>query len=186
MCARSCTHAARAVFARALHPLALRAAMASLKDVIERVPPLATAIDQLNELAPGVAASAENLAALLEHLKKAREITFSNGSAEPQINLFFCRRKKETHISVRLDGPLEAWGDRPYHMRAWIAEEAFPCDGNGLLSAIVWARDAQRRLRDEGVCPGCKNANGDLPKKRLKLKGMPKCARCVLKDAVTV
>ena len=160
--------------------------MASLKDVIERVPALATAIDQLSELAPGVAASAENLAALLEHLKKAREITFSNGSAEPQINLFFCRRKKETHISVRLDGPLEAWGDRPYHLRAWIAEEAFPCDGNGLLSAIVWARDAQRRLRDEGVCPGCKNADGNLPKKRLKLKGMPKCARCVLKDAVTV
>ena len=185
MCARSCTHTARAVFTRALHSLAPRAAMASLKDVIERVPPLATAIDQLNELAPGVAASAENLAALLEHLKKAREITFSNGSAEPQINLFFCRRKKETHISVRLDGPLEAWGDRPYHMRAWIAEEAFPCDGNGLLSAIVWARDAQRRLRDEGVCP-CKNADGGLPKKRLKLKGMPKCARCVLKDAVTV
>ncbi len=68
-------------------------------------------------------------------------------------------------------------------MRPCIEEERFPCTEDGLLGAIGWAKHALKRLRD-GVCPDCRNAEGERPHKRLKADGLDRCWRCVIKAAV--
>jgi hypothetical protein len=167
----------------------------TLQEVLACEPQLAGAIDAMNELAPGVPANKGNLATLLGHLEKEGRIDIDTGREKPRIIILVHKHRKQHEILANLCGPHERWypgratgaqgraANEPLDTRPCIEEERFLCTGDGLLGAIVWAKHALKRLR-EGVCPDCRNAEGERPFKRLKAEGLDRCWHCVIKAAV--
>ena len=155
----------------------------TLQEVLGRVPALAADIDSMNELIPGVPASAANLAVMLKALHNTSSLFLNSDDAAIFITI---EGRKHREIRVRVEGANETWEGFGYARkdRALIALERFPATEDGFFRGLVYAKEALRRLRSEGVCPDCANAPGEFPIKVLCLEGMPKCLGCMARATV--
>ena len=80
--------------------------MATLQDILRHRPELATGIDAMTELIPGVPASKENLKTLLECLTK-RSGFDSGGTDETSILFLMPKHMKKKRIEVQVLGKAE-------------------------------------------------------------------------------
>jgi len=155
----------------------------TLQDVFAAVPAIATAIDEMTELIPGVPSDKQNLVKLLEYLKKNKGVNLMGDRTKPHILIEACEE---------LDSDDEEEGQRMIiHMqlcdcvdneRVLVDHWGFSCCTYGLVKAISTGKHALKRFRDEGPCPGC-----ETPKlKKMKLEGMPYCGRCMFEKALGV
>ena len=151
----------------------------TLQEVLSKVPALEQEIDSMNEIIPGVPATAANLQTLHKAFLEAQVLYLPFDDAA--VDLSVPGRKRHIHVVVL--GPLERC-PHGYLDRARLAGEIFPCTEDGFFQGLLYAKEAIRRLRGEGVCPDCCNAPGGPIQKRLKLKGLPKCLPCMAKAAV--
>ena len=157
-------------------------AASSLQDILATEPGLAAKIDAMTELLPGVPASQANLKTLLEYVVKTDVIAIKDiDNIVIDIVVGERRRKKELIVSVSQKGP-PTRGDQEWS-HVWC--ESFECTEDGLLKALITAKQNRKRYREEGPCPDCDRPGGDEPlRKRLKAMGMPKCETCMLKAIV--
>ena len=152
----------------------------SLQDIFAKEPGLAAKIDAMTELLPGVPASKENLKTLLEYVVKTDVIAIKVID-NIMINIVVngrCR-KKELTVSVQKEG--QVWSDRTQRSCIWC--DSFECTEDGLLKALITAKQNRKRYLEEGPCPDC-NFPGEPLRKKLKAKGMPKCEKCMLRAVV--
>ena len=155
----------------------------SLQDILATEPGLADSIDAMTELIPGVPASKENLKTLLEHLMKEGSFDLE-GTDETRVLLLVAKCRKKTRIEVQLLGKAEVLRleHEVYNQRPCVCIQLFECTEDGLLEALLYAKQNRKRYREEGPCPDCdrRSHESDHPKKKLKAKGMPKCEGCML------
>ena len=158
----------------------------ALQDILAREPGLATRIDTMTELIPGVPASKENLKTLLEHLMKEGGFDLG-GTDETSILFLVAKHKKKKEFMVKVLGKAEVVrrADFEFNERPCVCGEVFPCTEDGLMDALVYAKQNRKRYREEGPCPDCvRSHESHPPKKKLKAKGMPKCEACMFKAIV--
>ena len=157
-------------------------ATSALQDILAMEPGLATRIDEMTELIPGVPGSQANLKTLLEYVVKTDVIAIKDiDNIVIDIVVGERRRKKELIVSVLQKGPPRR-GDL---QRSYVWCESFECTEDGLLKALITAKQNRKRYREEGPCPDCDSPGGDEPlRKKLKAKGMPKCEECMLRAVV--
>ena len=158
----------------------------SLQDILAHKAGMANMIDQMTELIPGVPASKENLKTLLEHLMKQGSFDLG-GTDETRVLLLVAKCRKKTRIEVQLLGKAEVvrWEHGVYNQRPCVCIQLFECTEDGLLEALLYAKQNRKRYREEGPCPDCvRSDESHPPKKKLKAKGMPKCEACMLKAIV--
>ena len=153
----------------------------TLQDVLGAVPALATAIDEMTELIPGVPSDKQNLVKLLEYLKKERGVNLMGDRTKPHILIEACEEldsdgeEEEQRMIIHMQ--LNDWVDGE---RVFVDGWSFSCCTHGLAKAISTGKHALKRFRDEGPCNGC-----ETPKrKKLKLEGMPYCGRCMFEKAL--
>ena len=145
----------------------------SLQDILAKEPALATEIDAMTELLPGVPASKEDLKTLLEHLMNNIYYVL-NVDDDSSIDFAVEHLKKEFRVELFARGGLRD---------ASICGKGFPCTEEGLLEGLLYAKQNRKRYREEGPCPDC-DFPGEHPRKKLKAKGMPKCEECMFKAIV--
>ena len=158
-------------------------ATSALQDILAAEPGLANTIDAMTELIPGVPASKENLKTLLEHLMKEGSFDLE-GTDETRVLLLVAKCRKKTRIEVQLLGKAEVirWEHEVYNQRPCVCIQLFECTEDGLLEALLYAKQNRKRYREEGPCPDCvRSHESHPPKKKLKAKGMPKCEECMLR-----
>ena len=157
-------------------------AASSLQDILAKEPGLAAKIDAMTELLPGVPASKQNLKTLLEYVVKTDVIAVKDiDNIMIDIVVNERRRKKELLVSVLQKGP-PTRGDQEWS-HVWC--ESFECTEDGLLKALITAKQNRKRYREEGPCPDCDSPDGNEPqRKKLRAKGMPKCEECMLRAVV--
>ena len=156
----------------------------TLQDVLGAVPAVATTIDEMTELIPGVPSNKQNLVKLLEYLMKDKGVTLMGDRTKPHILI-------EADLELDSDGEEEASCmviDMHLHApmvdneRSLIDCWTFHYSSNGLAGAISTGKQALKRYRDEGPCTGCETPRN----KTMKLEGMPYCGRCMLEKALGV
>jgi hypothetical protein len=140
---------------------------------------LASRVDAMNELIPGVPASQRNLITLLAGVKRGM-LCLEEGAGEPSVVLHLLQNKKPKLLADLLgaEEELSVPDDMPHAARPVIARELFEPTASGMLEAVCWAKRSLKRYSEEGLCPDCSN--------ELRAEGMPKCSRCMLKAAVGV
>ena len=152
----------------------------SLQDILATEPALVAKIDSMTELIPGVPASKENLKTLLEYVVKTSVIEMKDiDNVIIKIVVNGRRRKRELLVSVQKEG--QVWSDRTQRSCIWC--DSFECTEDGILKALITAKQNRKRYREEGPCPDC-DFPGEPLRKRLKAKGMPKCEKCMLRAIV--
>ena len=154
----------------------------SLQEIFAKEPGLAAKIDAMTELLPGVPASQTNLKTLLEYVVKTDVIAIKViDNIMIDIVVGERRRKKELIVSVIQKAPPRR-GDQEWS-HVWC--DRFECTEDGLLKALITAKQNRKRYREEGPCPDCDSPGGSAPpRKKLKAKGMPKCEECMIKAIV--
>ena len=161
-------------------------ATSALQDILAREPGLATRIDEMTELIPGVPASKENLKTLLEHLMKQGSFDLG-GTDDTCIEFHVAKLKKKKDFMVKVLGKAEVVrrADFEFNERPCVCGEVFPCTEEGLLEGLLYAKQNRKRYREEGPCPDCvRSHESHPPKKKLKAKGMSKCEDCIVKAIV--
>ena len=81
-------------------------ATSALQDILAAEPGLATRIDEMTELIPGVPASKQNLKTLLEHVMKEGHCDLE-GTDQTSILLLVAKHRKKTRIEVQVLGKAE-------------------------------------------------------------------------------
>jgi hypothetical protein len=89
------------------------------------------------------------------------------------------RRKKTVKLLVRVSPALLC--ERDYVNQFSVSERRYDATPDGLLRAIVESKEIFAQLR-RGYCETCLALQP--PKKKLKIKGLPACALCVLTGAM--
>ena len=163
-------------------------ATSALQQIIAHEPGLATRIDAMTELIPGVPASKENLKTLLEHVTK-EEIFRLTGTDETSLVMLRVaspsKKKKELRVSVWGEAEVLRRAHEVYNERPCVCSEAFNCTEDGLLEGLLYAKQSKKRYREEGACADCvRSVETQSSRKKLKAKGMPKCEACMLKAVV--
>ena len=161
-------------------------ATSALQDILAREPGLATRIDEMTELIPGVPASKENLKTLLAHVMKEGHCDLE-GADQTSILIIVAKHKKKKEFMVKVLGKAEKVrrADLEFNQRPCVCAEVFQCTEDGLLEGLLYAKQNRKRYREEGPCPDCvRSHESHPPKKKLKAKGMPKCEACMLKAIV--
>ena len=152
----------------------------TMQDVLGAVPAVATAIDEMTELIPGVPSDKQNLRQLLEYLKKNKGFNLMGDRTKPHILI-------EAREELDSDGEEEGQHmviEMQLHASegSFVDHWTFHYSSSGLAGAISTGKQALKRLRDEGPCTGCETPRN----KKMKLEGMPYCGRCVFEKALGV
>ena len=159
----------------------------SLQDIVTHEPGIATIIDQMTELIPGVLASQANLKTLLEYVVKKHQLMIAN-SDDISIEIVVNKHRKKKELSVFFHGKREVWrfpSNRACDQRPCLSSDLFECTEDGLLKALIHVKHSKKRYREEGPCPDCDRSDEtEFPKKRMKAKGMPKCEDCMFRAIV--
>ena len=156
----------------------------TLQDVLGAVPAVATTIDEMTELIPGVPSNKQNLVKLLEYLMKDKGVTLMGDRTKPHIlieaglELDSDGEEEEQRMTINMQLN-DSWVDGE---RVLLDHWRFSCCIYGLAKAISTGKHALKRFRDEGPCNGC----GTPKRKKLKLEGMPYCGRCMFEKALGV
>ena len=163
------------------------------------LPHVVAAVDSFNELLPGVAASAENLQPMWEHLSAllprekyiCREEPCEIRIVERNVSKGGCSRQM---LEVAVLGPAEASVPLRLvdcHDTVWrkkIAIAQFEWDLDGFAAALAWAKDLANRARQGEFCERCRTDfvpdTCDYPVRRLRARPLPMCAECALEMAL--
>ena len=177
-----------------------------------QIPEIVDAITSCNEILPGMPASRANLKALLDHfVDEGRDMVLKCEGPElldggtVTFRTFTRREKKQTmrFLHVFIDSPRE-WASGtniqglqpppPYMTGCSVDVKVFDFTEDGLVAALVWAKERAKHLKAENYCPSCRvdgprtrpapGVECGRPKKKLKITGAPFCAACALKYAV--
>ena len=160
----------------------------SLQEVLAAVPAVAELVDQMTELLPGCPASAQNLETLWNYMQRSNYQGIASGNMFVILRLEAKRNGVYQTLSVQVKGcAVECrHEDRTYQLRPDICEETYKNTGEGLLQCLLFARQALKRYRAEGACPGCCSADlAGLPVRVLKAAGMPRCEPCMLRAIIS-
>jgi hypothetical protein len=95
------------------------------------------------------------------------------------VEIIFEGRKKTKQLLVRVHPALLC--ERDYVNQFSVSERRYDATPDGLLRAIVESKEVLAQLR-RGFCETCLALRP--PQKKLKTKGLPACALCVLKGAM--
>ncbi len=146
--------------------------MATLQEVVARVPSIGKQIDAMNELFPGVPADrGEALQALFEGFRSS-VFGFNATLAHPleAVEVAICPRRpsaedKDTVIVAKVI--VEEEGGSPT-----MALATFPCDPEGYHRALLFVKDVIALWVEHGPCPDCPSAP------RLRDPRLGKCWGC--------
>ena len=159
-------------------------AASSLQDILATEPGLAAKIDAMTELLPGVPASQANLKTLLKYVVKTDFIEMKDID-NIMIQIVVGKRRKNKILIVSVSGLQKGPPERVDLRWLHVWSDSFECTEDGLLKALITAKQNRKRYREEGPCPDCDSPGGGAPlRKKLKAKGMPKCEECMLKAIV--
>jgi len=139
---------------------------------------LAAAVDESNELLPGVQASKETLQPLWEYLIQmaaTEERIHDLSDAKCGILVGIHERTQEYPgiIHVRVLGPIEPAA----RLRCVIGMKSWPACIDNLAEALAWGKHVAKRVRDKDFCELC-CCDGEAPIKNLRARSLPFCARC--------
>ena len=159
----------------------------SLQDVLAAVPAVAELVDQMTELLPGCPASEQNLQTLWAYLQGVVYREYASGELLVVLQLASKRKGvyQDCHVQV-LGKPVDCRrGDQTFHLRLHICKETHRNTSEGLLQCLLFARHSLHRYSAEGACPGCCTGFAELPVRKLKAVGMPRCADCMLTAVIS-
>ena len=136
------------------------------------------------ELSPGIQADAETLTTLLDHIEHEKSVWLYDGAfvpdgLPPRVTIDYERRKKASRIFVGVHPGL--YCEQDYRNQILAFERRYAATSDGLLAAIVDAKGALTSMK-RGWCETCLAL--EPPRKKLKGKGLPSCAGCVLSAAL--
>ena len=148
-------------------------------DAVLRTPELAAAIDECNELLPGVPANEGNLRSLLEAIEKGggscrpgcmivshRGATWLHGGSvqftkTTKIGATRSSRSLVLHVSVKSRPEYSIHGDGSVlDFPPSVAWRQFAWSTAGLADALAWAKGLATRLSPEHFCPRCRVDGG--------------------------
>ena len=147
--------------------------MASSLSTVMEIPEIAAAITSCNEILPGMPASRANLKRLLDTFDEdghgdGRVMVVKSEGPEwlVGVTVVFAtlarrerkQRKRFFNVTIR---SAEEWascpGDQfPCKMRCTIGNKEFDFTEDGLVAAIVWAKERAGRLSTESYRPSCR------------------------------
>jgi hypothetical protein len=146
------------------------------------LPELVAAVDEFNELFPGVQASKEHLQPLWDLLLRKVEPTgFFNAVATEacivrlEVRSRRGRAKKVQDLYVVILGPMEL--GPIVNARAVVACKCFAANLDGLADGLAWGKQQAKRVREREFCERCR-VDGIAPTKQLRARPLPFCASC--------
>lgn len=137
-------------------------------------------VETFLEIMPGVPASAENLERLLEHVSRNGFIARGGeeGTTIPmmgyQLVVKGAGRNKKLELIVA--APFVNGPDHTVYNALRLLRMCYPATPDGMLAALVDAKEAKRSFMERGPCPAC------LSNRHVSLRaaGMPLCGDCML------
>ena len=128
------------------------------------------------QLVPGVRATPARLAVILQHIRKEGEVFMGRHSeAMPGYTVHIMFNKAE----VGSPDVLALEVTSPNDDESFLLETNYPFTPDGLMSALVDAKTAIAEEKQRVPCPGCPDAERTA-------RGMPKCVKCMLTEAVAI
>jgi hypothetical protein len=141
------------------------------------LPEVVAAVDEFNELLPGVQASKENLRPLWEYLLRGAGVRdtyeLKDSDCKIRVGIYERTQKKPGILHVCVEGPHEPAA--PF--RCVIDWKRLPANLDNLAEALAWGKHVAKRVREKDFCGRCL-CDGKEPIKKLRARPLPFCARC--------
>jgi hypothetical protein len=137
------------------------------------------------ELFPGLSASPATLATLLAHIKAEGCVILGGGTeANPKhtVRLGRVTHRDGSTLHMNVRPPYDNSDEHNYAAEHPLFMAEYTWTPDGLLEALVDAKERVADHRKRGFCPDCESL--EPPLKRARAIGMPKCCSCVMATTV--
>jgi hypothetical protein len=156
----------------------------TLQDVFAAVPAIATAIDEMTELIPGVPSNKRTLEELLKDLDNEYKVQTEPSPFKVWWEMFTNRDYDEDSDGEQVPGKkhiqLAMYAPKTDTKINTIYSGHYDATPKGLMEAITDGKRVMKRYRVDGLCKECETPD----RKRLRGEGMPHCASCIIKKAL--
>ena len=155
-----------------------------MQDVLGAVPAVATAIDEMTELIPGVPSNKRTLEELLKGLDNEYKVQTKPSQTQVWWEMF-----TDVEYDEDSDGE-DVPGEKHIQFTMYepttdgkivrIYDGHYDATPKGLMNAITDGKRVMKRYREDGLCTDCATPE----RKRLRGAGLPYCAPCIVKKAL--
>jgi hypothetical protein len=135
------------------------------------LPEVVAAVDEFNELLPGVPISKENLAPMWDYLIQLA----ANGDGYELREAGWSIRVGIYDRTLKKPGVLHAIVYSECPVRTVIDWRRVPAAVDNLAEVLAWGKQVAQRVREGDFCDRC-----EAPAKKLRARPLPFCARCSL------